>query len=357
MKLFQRSQTAIGIDIGSRTIKAAQLSVTDNGPALVALAMVPRHAIGTTIEREDILHLRHVLRRQGFVGRNLVLAVPEEQLLRGHLDLPPGVDGAPAAQMARMELARIHQVDSQSFEMMHWGLPGAGNDSGQGQTSGQTVAVACPHQAADTLLDTVEACGLEVQALDVRTAAAARACQSLTPAPPALTAILDLGWSSAKLMLVSGATVVYERLLKSKLSALTETLTQRFHLEDQAAYRIIDTVGLCQESDLGDLDPVSLEAIQRFLTGHFGHLAEELHVPFTYAAHHYTQTGIQRLLLIGGGAGIPGLAAHLAELLNLEVRRAAPKDLMIGTAASLGNADNPALTVAMGLALFSEASA
>lgn len=355
MKLFKRSHTSIGIDIGSRTIKAAQLLSTDSDDTLTALAMIPRQQPGPTITKEDILHVRHVLRRQGFVGRHLVLAVPDEQLLRGHLDLPAGVTGEPATQMARMELARIHQVDPQSFEMVHWGL--SGSDSEQGQTNGQSVAVACPHTAAEQLLDTVEAGGLEVQALDVRTAAAARTCRRLTLAPPALTAILDLGWSSSKLMLVSGGTVVYERMLKSQLGALTKTLSERFQLDDLAAYQIIDNVGLSRKTEFGDLDTASLDIIQRFMTGHFRNMVEELQVPFSYAAHQYMQEGIQRLLLLGGGAAVPGLTEHLTEALHMEVCRAAPSQLVDGTAPALGNTENPALTVAIGLALFSEDSA
>jgi Tfp pilus assembly PilM family ATPase len=68
------------------------------------------------------------------------------------------------------------------------------------------------------------------------------------------------------------------------------------------------------------------------------------------------QEGIQRLLLVGGGAGIPGLAEVLSESLQMEVRRAAPTDLMASGDGSLTRADNPAATVAVGLSLFSEAS-
>lgn len=352
MKLFKRSDTPIGIDIGSRTIKAAQLRAHETGHEITGLAMIPRQQAGANVTCDDIVHLRHVLHRQGFVGRRLVLAVPDEQLLRGHLDLPSGVSGAPVAQMARMELARIHHVEPQTFEMVHWGL--SGND--KSQTPGQIVAVACPHQAADQLLETVEGCGLEVWALDVRTAAAARTCQPLTLPAPALTAILDLGWSSTKLMLVSGRTVIYERLLKSDLGSLTRSLTQRFALTDEAACQIINHVGFQLEQDAGDLDAASLQVIHRILSGYFCGLAEELEAPFAYAAHQYMQEGIQRLLLVGGGAGISGLVDHLAGALHMEVRRAAPLDLMTSSPRALSQADHPALTVAVGLSLFSESS-
>jgi type IV pilus assembly protein PilM len=350
MTLFKNKRSAIGLDVGSRITKAAQLRMSDQTAEIIALAAVPRLRPGVPLDSEEIGHLRRILRRQGFTGHRVVLAVPEEKLLRGIFDLPPRVNGAPVAQLARMELSRIHHVEPGSFELIHWGA----SASGAGNTSAQTVAVACPHEAATELLDTMEASGLDVQALDVRTAATARVCKSLTLASPALTAVLDLGWSSAKLLFVSGAAVVYERLLKCELGKLVETLSRRFRLSNEAACQVIDAVGLTRSSAGQELDPGVLEAIQQVVESHLGTLVEELQTPFSYASHQYHQAGIQRLLLTGGGARIPGLPDYLQERLSLEVLRAAPSDLLPSVENQWGKADDPAVTVAVGLALFTE---
>ena len=115
-----RSRTAIGIDVGSRSIKIAQLFVSGDKPQIASLSMLPRAKVAEQIGPEDILTMKHVLRRQGFHGNEVVLAAPEDDLLRGVIDVPPQLSGAPVAQIARMELSRIHNVVPDSFEMVCW---------------------------------------------------------------------------------------------------------------------------------------------------------------------------------------------------------------------------------------------
>ncbi len=350
MYVLHSGISAIGIDIGSRMIKAAQLEGRGNERSIAALAMIPRIQPDHPLDHQEIDHLKTVLNRQGFRGQDVVLAVPEKQLLRGIFELPPAGSGAPVEQIARMELARMHRIEPQSFEMICWGPP-----PGQSQGSdAQTIAVAYPHQDANSLLDTVESCGLNARALDARTAATARVCACLAAPAPAITAIVDLGWGSTKLLLVSGTTVLYERLLRSELSELTNKLAQRFGITSTATCQIIDTIGLAKDHPITDLDQASLEVIQNHLESHFRSMLEELAVPFDYALRQYDSQGVQRVLLTGGGAQIPELPAFMSEALGREVRQASPVDLLKSDPKLLTKARNPGLTVAVGLALFAE---
>ena len=341
MNLFDR-RSPIGLDVGSRSIKAAQ--VTEGEVTRIsALSMVPRVRPGQAVDRDEAANLRQVLRRQGFAGSDVVLAVPEESLLRGVLELPAALTGVSVAQVARMELARLHRVDPNSFEMVHWGLS---------QAKAQTVAVACPHAAAHALLDLFDGTGFNVRALDVRTAAAARACRDLCVPAPGITAIVDLGWSSTKLLLVCGPTILYERLFEDRLSKLAGTLAERFHITETAACRILDTVGISADPLPIEVDPVSVEAIRKVLRAHFRSLLEELKIPFAYVSRQYLNQPVKRMLLVGGGAGTPGLAAYMGSAFGIEVQRAAPHDLMKVAPSIETKADHPALTVALGLARF-----
>ena len=340
--------TAIGIDIGSRTVKAAQLSTRGGDLRIVALSMCPRIKPGEPIDRDEIANTQGVLRRQGFTGTRIVLAVPDEQLLRGILELPPSAPGPAVAQMARMELARIHHIEPQGFELVCWGQP----SSEPARSNVQTVAVACPHPVAHHLLDEFDQARLDVIALDARTPAAARACRTLAAAAPEITAILDLGWSTTKLLLMCGQTVIYERLLKSDLTSLTTVLSKRFKITQTAASQIVDTIGVASGKTPCELDPGTREALQAIMLHHAQTVIEELKVPFSYAAHQVHSQGVKRLLLLGGGAGIAGLAEVLASTLEVEVLRAAPRDLVKCDGALVASSENPALTVAVGLALF-----
>ncbi len=350
MNLFPRQRTAIGIDIGSRMIKAVQLDGAGPSQCIRAMSLTPRIHPQEEIGRPEVRHLRGILKRQGFAGRDIVLSVPDALLLRAVLELPSNVSQESRVQMARMELSRIHQMDPHAFEMVHWGL----STPGAAAAGAQTVVVACPHKAADTLLNTFEHNGFNVRALDVRTAAAARACQGLCVPPPAITAILDLGWNSTNLLLVCGSTVLYERFLQTELVRLTTQLSGKFHIDLRAAAQLVDTIGIEKERIDESFDAVSVDVIHTLIRHHFRDMVEALTVPFSYVNRQYSGAGITRLLLLGGGAGVPGLGVYLADALGMEVRGVAPRDIVDHPDEAPAGADNPTMTVAVGLAKFSD---
>jgi type IV pilus assembly protein PilM len=340
--------TAIGIDIGNRTLKAAQLSYRRSGLRVSALAICPRVKPDGPVDQEEIRHIQGVLRRQGFSGSKVVLAVADGQLLRGILQLPPTVPAAAVSQMARMELARIHHIEPQGFELVCWAPP---TSQEAGRSNMQTVAVACPHAVAQPLLEDFERAGLDVIALDARTAAAARACRTLAAPGTEVTAILDLGWSTTKLLLVCGETVIYERLLKSDLTVLTSALAKRFKITQAAASQLVDTLGVASRQAPGQFDDDTRLALQDLLR-HYGQtMMEELKVPFAYARQYHVE-GVRRLLLLGGGASLAELADVLSASPEIKVLRAAPRDVLGCDEAIVTKSDNPALTVAVGLAMF-----
>jgi Tfp pilus assembly PilM family ATPase len=345
-------RTPIGVDVGSRIIKAVQLNVLRGRYRTAAISVVPRADAEKELSGQEIRELRLVLKRQGFQGRDIVLAAPDQSLLRGVFDLPRQVSGAPVAQIARMELSRMHQVQPDSFEMICW-EPAT---MGQSQSTMQAIAVGCPHETANAFLDQFDENGFNVCALDVRSAAAARACAPLVLAPPAVTAILDLGWSATKLLIVCCGTVVYERLLaNSCLSALVARLSEKFNVPGNSACQIVSTMGLSAGADAQGLDEQTVAIIRRMSRGHFDAVLEGLQAPFAYAGRQYPGEGVKRMVLIGGGASVAGVSKYLQECLKVEVATAAPSDILESASHLLAKADNPAVTVALGLAKFTGA--
>ena len=349
MKMRRSSRTVIGVDVGGHTIKAAQLSVQGGRYRVFALALVPRPQPGKEIVAADALAIKNALARQGFRGNAIAIAAPEQILLHATLEVPAKITGAPAAQVVRMELSRLQNVAPDAFEMAFWELKAAGNP----RPMTPTLAVGCPHEAANALLDIFEGVGFRVAALDVRGAAVARACGSLLLPPPQITAIVDLGWRSTSVLFVCGRSLIYERSVPgAPIGDLTAKFTEIFAMEPASAYQIVNTIGPGDDQPAGPYDAESLDVIRQHVRAHFDKLLEELRVPLSYANHQFPGEGVRRLLLIGGGAGTPGLAAYFAAGLGIEVERAAPSDLVASPPELLAKAGNPAQTCAVGLAQF-----
>jgi len=349
MKNKGKTRSVIGIDVGTRSIKVAQLLTSGDQSQIAALSMLPRTNEGDGIDTEEIRRIKRILARQGFHGDEIVLAAPEKGLLQGVFDVPPKVSGAPMVQIARMELSRIHNVAPDSFEMVCWKPPA----SGKPKSTTQTLAVGCPHEAAEAYIDLFENAGFTVSALDVRIAAATRACQTLIVPPPALTSILDIGWESTKLLLVSGNTIIYERSFRNKcLAKLRGQLCPTFDITEEAADQVISAIGFEADDETGEIDRASVEVIRRMLRKHFDMMLEELEASFDYAHYQHPGEGAKRLLLIGGGANISGLSNYFRNILGVEVRAIAPRDILENGSETLTHAGHPATTVAVGLAMF-----
>jgi type IV pilus assembly protein PilM len=349
MPFRQSSHTAIGLDIGSRIVKAAQLESQGAQHRITRLTQWTRGSEGPYMNAEEIQNLKKVLKKQGFVGRRIVLAVPDEIMLRGTFELPANAKPDMIPQMARMELARMHSIAPDAFEMVCWNTP----PTVSAQTTKETIAMGCPHDTANAYVDQFEQGGMDITALDVRSAAAARACQALAAAPPTITAVVDLGWCSTKLMLLSGKTIIYERLLECpSLQILIDKLCKRFDIDHDATCHIINSIGLALDRQAKEWDKKSMDAIRRFVRNHVNKMLEELTIPFTYVNHHYPGDGVQCLILIGGGAVIPGLVTYLDEHINIDVKLGAPSELMECNPQVATRAANPAATVSVGLACF-----
>lgn len=351
MKLRPSSRTAIGVDIGRRTMKAAQLAAA--GERILALSLIPRPDVEKELCREDALALKEVLRRQGFKGNRIIIAAPEKAILPAALELPAKVNGAPIEQIIRMELSRLHNIAPDSFEMAYWDLKAANST----KPMMHTLAVACPHDAANGLLDVFEDNGFQVVALDVRGAAAARACASLVLPAPQVTAIMDLGWRSTSLLFVCGESLIYERSLDAApIADLVAKLAEVFNISQESASQILGTIGPSAREPTGQFDRTSLDAICKHLRTHFDKLLDGLKVPLSYAKHQFPGDGVKRMLLVGGGAAVPDLGSYFEARLGFEVRRADPAGLIDSPPQLLAKASNPAMTVAVGLAKFRGAS-
>ena len=349
MRIARPSRTVIGVDVGRRTIKAAQLTWSEGGYRVCALSLLPRPEPEKELARADASALRSVLKRQGFSGRKIVVVAPEERLMRAALELPSKVAGTPIGQIVRMELSRLNNVAPDSFEMAYWEWRTP--DGAKPMT--RTLAIGCPHEAVGGILDVFEAEGFDVVALDVRSAAAGRACEALLLPASQITAIADLGWRSTTVQFVCGRSLLYERVPEGISTAeLTGKLAGVFGITVEAAQQVANTVGLTVDQPIEGIDRETLDAVRKHLRSHFDKLLDEVRAPFSYVNHQFPGEGVKRLLLIGGGAAIPQLSSYMQGPLGIDVRSAAPSDLVTSPVELLSKAGNPAMTLAVGLARF-----
>jgi len=358
IRMMRASQAPIGVDVGGRHIKAAQLARASGGRRIEAAASLPRSPRDPDdprIHREDVRRLRDVLAARGFRGRRVVLAIPADKLITGIMELPPRGSGAPIEQLARSELARMHRHDPQSFEMACWDLP---SPARAGEAT-YVMAAACSHDDANALLDLFENEGLAVKGLEIHASAVARACGPVLDDVSGIVAILDIGWNLANLALLHQDAVVYERKLgKGGIGPLVSAIARRCELDAAIAERFLIEKGLDADGadsavTNGKVTPEAAQLARGAAIDYFNGTIDEMRIPLSYLANQYPDAAMERLIMVGGGARIPGLSDRLADELDIEVRIAGAADLAECTD-DLDKEYGPALATAIGLATFTE---
>ena len=359
--------TPIGIDVGTRVIKAAQLSWSRaNGWELHAQAMLPR-----TLEDDDetltgpvdneptepkpaasapwaldqttVERLLDVLERRGFSGRRVVLCAPAAALQSDLLDLPPRSSGAPIEQIARSEMSRAATLHNTAFEMGCWDLPA----SARGNAGTSVLAVAIRHADADALIEPLEQQGLDVIALDTTSWALARA-MGRNAATGGIAAVADLGFSGTSLVLLGEGGVLYQRHLREAgIGTLYRAVTDRLHASEEMVRCLLTET----EEVQGD-DPARAAWVAQLISNYADHLIEELHVSFAFAIHRYPTLPLRKLLLTGGGAALRGLVQSVKSRLDVDVRAPAAADLVAVPPRLAEWAASPSLAPAIGLAMY-----
>lgn len=346
MKLRGRV-TPIGLDVGGRWVKAVQLRGREGRWQVVAASRFPRTSEGGALSAEEAKRIGEVLSRQGFVGTAVVTAIPASQQVAAGVQLPPG-DSAPLDQIALTQLAEAARVSPEQLTATWW----EGTSSKPGERTG--LAVGAKRKDIEALMTSFEAGGMEPVAVDVRGCAIARACQSLLEAPPAMTAIVDLGDTQALLVVVHQGRPVYERsLADAGMGALARTMMGQLEIDAELSQYVLARIGLGPAPRQGEGVPVweLVEDAHELISEHVAALAREVQLSLSYAAGSASAEPATKLLLCGGGAAVPGLRDKLAQATSANVQLARLADVATLWAGLDADAGGASMITAAGMAM------
>lgn len=336
MQIASRSRSHIGLDLTGRTLRAVQLAGRPGAWRLGAAVQLTRADPDEPLSRRDLSRLLDVLERRGFTGRRLVLGLDGPDLAIENIELPPRTSGAPVEILARNELAQSMRCEASTIESVAWDLP----PEAGARKGAPLMAVACRHQAANAILDAVEGAGFEVEALDVRPLAAARAALEAMGRTPGMVVLVDLDWQRAQLIVALGGGIVHlRRIDDAGLARLHEALQKGLRVEpDEAELLIREPPG----SGEGRLAP----ELASIIDAHWERLAEEVRLSLSYLEHRHPGVEIGRVAIFGEGAEHPGVLETLQRVLELTPTRLSPGDLLSEGSVDAGSG----MLVATGLA-------
>lgn len=292
------ARSALGLDLGSFSVKAVEFRQTLRGVEVGAMHALP--TADPADPRPLPERLRELVRTHHLRGDPVVCAVPSDRLTGRRLRFPFR-DRRRLAQAVPLAVEDELPFDLERV-LVGWELVG-----GDARES-RVVATAAPREDVARLLAGVREAGLEPRVVEAEGPALANLAGFFEL--PRLGVLVDLGHRKTTLCLVADGVPLASRAIPLGGHALTEALARERGLDLRAAEATKCEAGLgARSAALADGFDRLLREIARSLGAFEPALAE---------------AGAARpdeLVLLGGGAHLHGIEAELADRLGVPARR------------------------------------
>jgi Tfp pilus assembly PilM family ATPase len=321
----------IGVDLGTRTVNACQR----NGQGWRTMTMIRDRSDAYTAE--EIGTIVRALARHGMAGTQVAVSLPHAKLLIARAPTPKENSGAPVEEIARQELGRSNGVEGEQLISLSWS---ARSRRSRGELDERQV-MGCIASVVDEIHDGFAAHGMDVDSIEPGVIAAARGGFNAVGLSGQDGLLVDLGWSSARLVAVSGSRLVYMRQIADfGMGRLAAQVALACSLSEQHAWVIgglMARPGGCEA--VIEARRVVISVVSRFADG----LMLEIERGAAFARERYGVNTDQGVVLSGGG----GMG-----LLGDTLRTISDGQLMPAS----GQGTTPELAAARGLAMMMEGS-
>jgi type IV pilus assembly protein PilM len=337
------ARTYVGLDVGSKTVKAVELRRLRDGFRIERFAVVPMPAgglvEGVVVDSGKVSEaVRAAFQQAGIHHRRVVTALGSKAVVVREIQLP---------EMPEEELDRAVRFEAERY------LPVAGEDlrvdyqvveGAHGQVS--VLFAAARREVVDNFVQALEGAGVTPEVLEVTTFALARLFRG--DAQQGAIMVADMGAEGTDLLVLQGDRLRLSRMIPTGGNVLTRAVAAVLELEPAAAEVVKEEKAVAPVGRTLPEDPTSArvaEAISPVL----GDLVTETRRSMEFFVARSGGQEIRKVVLTGGSSRMPNLAAFLAEELGVPVEvgdafRIAPAD---PRAEGLG----PVVAVATGLAL------
>lgn len=309
----------IGLDIGSSSVRAAELEFGSGGPTgktpptLVRLGQVPLPigAVrdGEVVQPETVASaLRQLWAQAKFESKDVVIGVGNQRVIVRELDLP----WMPLAQLkASLPYQVGDSLPMSTDDALLDYYPTAEFDGPQGR-SVQGMLVAAQRDTVNANVMAVESAGLRPRMVDLNAFALVRALTRGELAG-ATAAFVDIGASITTVVISSHGTPRLVRSLPSGGHNVTAAVASALGVPLPEAEAIKREVGI--GFAVGPDRTSASEAVSAVVRA----LVESVRNTFVYYAGNNAGAPIDVVVLTGGGSHLPGLGQYLSSAIRLPV--------------------------------------
>ncbi|HEX9679127.1 MAG TPA: type IV pilus assembly protein PilM [Candidatus Saccharimonadales bacterium] len=297
------------LDIGTTAVRIVQLRGGGGTKSLVRYGSVPIDAkTAESDSASDQKRLADVIaqavKQTGVGVKEVVVGIPSNKMFATVVDFP---------KLAQHELEKTIQYQlethipmSISESKVDWAVLG---DSPTGQDKVEVLISAVSNSFAEGRLDLLEGIGLNVVALEPDGLAL---CRSLLPlGSTGAGLIVDIGDRATDLVINYGGNPRLVRSIPTGGSTFVKAAQQNLNVDEKQATQFVYKFGLNQDKLEGQ--------IYRALEGTIDSVVSEVQKSIKYFDARYGGVKLDKIIVSGGAATLPGFPLHLANKVGLQV--------------------------------------
>lgn len=350
-------RTSIGLDIGTSGVRAAELEFTKKGITLQKFGQValPEGAVrdGEVQNTEAVAAaLRELWSATHFSSKTVIVGVANQRVIVRQVELP----AAPLDELRKTLPYQVPEAIPMPVEhalLDFYPLEEVTSPEGGQVLRGMLVAAA--RDMVSTQLEAVQLAGLRPVVVDLTAFAVLRSlaeADEVGMGGQPLEALVDVGSRVTNIVVHQGGVPRFVRILLMGGQDVTDAVAERRGVPQNEAEALKHEHGLTQPQADASSDQ---QALARVIDVAGQAFVDQVRGSLDYFVASSGASGIDRIVLTGGGSRLLGLAERLQEVTRYQVVRGAPfADLTIG---STGLDEDqlryvePLATVPVGLAL------
>jgi type IV pilus assembly protein PilM len=346
---FGKSNSIIGLDIGSSSVKAVELIAKAKGIELlhVGIAQLPPEAIvqGAFLNSSAIVEaIREAVDGAGTKTKNVATAVSGHSVIVKKISLP---------SMTREELEESIRWEAEQyipFDINEVNLDFQILDSGDTEGQMDVLLVAAKKDLIDDYVNVITEAGLHPAVLDVAAFAVENTFEAnCEMAPDEVVALANIGAQVVNINIIMNGVPAFTRDISTGGSVYTEEIQKALAVGWEEAERI--KIGGSASEESQEVVPQEVEQAMQSVTET---VTGEISRSLDFFAATAAESRINRIVLSGGGSRVSGLAAAFQGKTNIPVEHLNPLAKMIRSNRfdqEFLDEVGPSLGVSVGLAL------
>lgn len=359
MSFIGSDNTALGIDIGSNSVKIVQIKKAGMGRELekFAMAPLPPNVFGPGGELTDVSSvsavIKDLLKAHKFQKSNVFASISSQNVIMRFLKIPPMEESEIASTLEFQSSSYLpYELDQCSMAHQVLAHVDGGGDGGAGELL--VLMVAVKKLIVESYTAALKGAGVAPRVMEVDTTALLNAVEAASGGfggdggGGEVVAVIDVGASTSSISVLIGGVLHFTRNILVAGNSITDKIAENMQVPFEQAEEMKVHEG---SIDLyGSESPDSIPGLVRMV---LDDLAMELRRSFDFFKAQTREPQIDRIIFTGGTGKMQNFSGFLSNELSVSAMEFNPIDILSVTAPDGESFPSDVLqySVAIGLAL------